>query len=64
MAQETPNVDVGDTVTCETTSVLGDHRSVVRVDRVDEDGVYQETVLGERFVPWEGFEFGNWEVDE
>ena len=59
------DVEVGDVVTAEETTVLGTtHTWRLRVDRMDADGVYEDTLVGERFVPWEAFDQAGWSKQE
>lgn len=63
----TEDIQPGDTVEAEVETVLGETiERELEVDAVDEDGVYSvmDTVLGDnvRFVPWEAFECGPYEV--
>ncbi len=64
MEKEPPvNVEPGMVVKHEFTDAIGHHKSTLKVDRVDEDGVYQDTITGERFLAWLCFTKGDWEVD-
>lgn len=48
-----PQIEEGSVLVMEWVTLFGVDRERIRVSRVEDEGVSEETVLGHRLIPWE-----------